>query len=691
MAPSNRRTALRVLKRHGYVVQVGALERILEGYDELLAAGHGEEMSVYLNLVMDAVAKASVLEDAEASILSLGTASNAVERVQDDANRASGAGPAALELVDIFSVPLPARARKAGTGRRQALKTTGYAVLDAMPEAKAELFRARYDLVLQKTLRNPRFTPPASSLLSSHAGAGSKKGKSGSPFLQLTAIDSLRGTHGDRLVLGMLTQLEEGSWFLEDLNGSIEVDLSEAHTTAGLHTDTSFVIAQGELMDAETGEGVNEEREIFKVFAMGTPPLEEREKTLKGLGREAHLFGGRYDYSDEDSILELEQAAVDAMIVILSDVFLDDSRVLAGLRLICEGYLEDGVVPTAIVLMGSFLSHPFGQASNDAAVLTSVFASLGEMIAKDFPQIAATTTFVIVPGPNDPGPGNILPRPPLLPMLLQGFIAALSPDRVMLGTNPCRLRYMTQEIVLFREDLLHKMLRNCAVKPDHSDTSVMAEHMVKSIVDQAHLCPLPLVSRPLLWAHDHAMWLFPSPHLVVVADKVEGYTFTYGSTTGMNPGSFGSDLSFVVYQPAERKSQQCTLDPDELARPSGAPQSPQSPTPMRDDEESFRASQSDDGDDDETIDRGMNATDDNAHADADGDVGDDGIVVDDVDDDGSVVDDDDDDDDDDVMALRETAASVHVAGPDDAAEDASGDEFDPSLPRPGQMDESLPF
>jgi DNA polymerase epsilon subunit 2 len=573
MSAARRRAALKAFKRHGYVVQVGALELVLAGYDELHDAG-GENvdgrdgLSEYLELIMDALARAMTMDGGGASILSAGAAMDAVERVRADTSRASGFGGAALELIDIFTIPNPARARRMGTGLQQRSAATGTAVLDAQPEAKAELFRARYDLLLQKTLRNPRFTPPASSLISaSVSGGGSKAGGSKSPYLQLTAIDSLRGTHGDRLVLGMLTQLEEGSWFLEDINGSIEVDLSEAHTTAGLHTDSSFVIAQGQMIDLEVDDGVDSDRPIFKVFAMGTPPLEEREKTFKALGREAHLFGGRYDYSDESSMLELEEAAVDAMIVILSDVFLDDPRVVAGLRLIFHGYMEDGVVPTAFVLMGSFLSHPFGQRSNDGAALISAFTSLGEMIAADFPQLAAQTTFVVVPGPNDAGPGNILPRPSILPILVEGFIAALSPERVMLGTNPCRLRYMTQEVVLFREDLLHKMLRNCAVKPDNSDTGVMAEHMVKSIVDQAHLCPLPLVSRPLLWAHDHAMWLFPSPHLVVIADKVEGYTFSYGSTTGLNPGSFGSDLSFVVYLPAERKSQQCTLDPAELASP----------------------------------------------------------------------------------------------------------------------------
>jgi hypothetical protein len=107
------------------------------------------------------------------------------------------------------------------------------------------------------------------------------------------------------------------------------------------------------------------------------------------------------------------------------------------------------------------------------------------------------------------------------------------------------------------------MIRHCAVRPDVTDSTFMAEHLIKTIVDQAHLCPLPLSSRPVLWAHDHTLWLLPTPHLIVVADKVDGYSFKYGEAIGLNPGSFGSDTSFSVYAPAVRSCQQCTLNPDE--------------------------------------------------------------------------------------------------------------------------------
>jgi DNA polymerase epsilon subunit 2 len=63
------------------------------------------------------------------------------------------------------------------------------------------------------------------------------------------------------------------------------------------------------------------------------------------------------------------------------------------------------------------------------------------------------------------------------------------------------------------------------------------------------------------WELDYALRLFPLPHLLVLADHAEQYqykkAFSGGDATGdcctvVNPGSFSSDYSFVVYQPATR-------------------------------------------------------------------------------------------------------------------------------------------
>lgn len=42
----------------------------------------------------------------------------------------------------------------------------------------------------------------------------------------------------------------------------------------------------------------------------------------------------------------------------------------------------------------------------------------------------------------------------------------------------------------------------------------ITEQLVESLLSQAHLCPLPLTSKPVFWELDHTLRLFPLPHLV---------------------------------------------------------------------------------------------------------------------------------------------------------------------------------
>ena len=78
----------------------------------------------------------------------------------------------------------------------------------------------------------------------------------------------------------------------------------------------------------------------------------------------------------------------------------------------------------------------------------------------------------------------------------------------------------------------------------------VTEHLVKTLVDQAHLCPLPLSVRPVHWAHDHALRLYPAPSMLVLADRSDQFSWRYEDCLAINPGSFPTDFSFVVYRPA---------------------------------------------------------------------------------------------------------------------------------------------
>lgn len=44
-------------------------------------------------------------------------------------------------------------------------------------------------------------------------------------------------------------------------------------------------------------------------------------------------------------------------------------------------------------------------------------------------------------------------------------------------------------------------------------------HLALTLLQQSHLCPLPLLQQPIYWEHDHAMHLYPLPHAVIVGDS----------------------------------------------------------------------------------------------------------------------------------------------------------------------------
>ncbi|KAG8517732.1 DNA polymerase epsilon subunit 2, partial [Galemys pyrenaicus] len=276
------------------------------------------------------------------------------------------------------------------------------------PRDKAELFRERYTILHQRTHRHELFTPPV---------IGSHPDESGNKF-QLKTVETLMGSTtkiGDVIILGMITQLKEGKFFLEDPTGTVQLDLSWF------------------------------EDQIFHVNAFGFPPTEPSSTTRAYYGN-TNFFGGPSNTSVKSSLKlkQLEDENKDAMFVFISDVWLD--RV--------------------------------------------------EVLEKFHTMFSGSSRFVFVPGPEDPGFGSILPR----------------------------IQYCTQEIIVFREDLVNKMCRNCVRFPSRNWD--IPNHFVKTILSQGHLTPLPLYVCPVYWAYDYALRVYPVPDLLVIADKYDPFSLT---------------------------------------------------------------------------------------------------------------------------------------------------------------------
>jgi DNA polymerase alpha/epsilon subunit B len=90
-------------------------------------------------------------------------------------------------------------------------------------------------------------------------------------------------------------------------------------------------------------------------------------------------------------------------------------------------------------------------------LFTLYFALFFNHILQDFPELAAQASFVLLPGPHDPCilGGITLPRGKLSAYFTKGLSDKVA--HLHFASNPCRLRFYTQEIVLFRDDILRKM------------------------------------------------------------------------------------------------------------------------------------------------------------------------------------------------------------------------------------------
>ena len=275
------------------------------------------------------------------------------------------------------------------------------------------------------------------------------------------------GRAGTRfLVFGMLSRTPEGSFCLEDPDDRVVLDTAEATPAVGLFTEGAFVMVDG-LYQADG---------TFRVSEIAHPPPEARPTARSIYGHIDFLGIGALTLSDEvrerqvkaltgqAKYREIEQRHHGTLVVI-SDVYLDQPKVLTALRTILSGYVTAGITPAAFVLCGNFCSTPFLFDGSSTVAYTSYFTALAALLSA-YPSIVRDSHFILVPGPTDPWSSDVLPRPPL-PSAMTKALAKV--PHVIFASNPCRIQYLSQEIVILREDVMARMLRNCVLIKDEAE------------------------------------------------------------------------------------------------------------------------------------------------------------------------------------------------------------------------------
>ncbi|XP_043258078.1 DNA polymerase epsilon subunit 2 [Colletes gigas] len=433
-----------------------------------------------------------------------------------------------LNVINAFDIPKI----KYQLSEKKFILTTVAPDLYSEAAYKSKVFEDRFQLLWYRTLKHELFIAP-------------KLGEKKEHWIELVPIEYLlsESRKGYVYIMGLLNQLTEGQYYLEDPGGAIKIDLQQADFQDGLIMEASIVIASGNYRDG-----------ILYVEDIGFPPAESSINARVEFGN-ANTFGGSNDLSLKlsEKLKHIETSNKDGMIVFVSEMWLDDAIVLRKFRTMLEGY--SACPPIAFVLCGHFLSFPANVTSIQK--LKDGLKDLANLIMQ-YPDIKESSKFIFVPALEDVGSPKILPRSPLPKNLTADFRRDI-PGAVF-TTNPCRIQYCTKEIVVLREDILTKMCRNTLHFPREGN---IYDHYAKSIICQSHLTPLNLSITPVYWKHDHALQIYPTPDIIVAADKFEAYATTYSDCHVINPGLFPkNDHSFKVYVPALDLIEHCAIPKD---------------------------------------------------------------------------------------------------------------------------------
>lgn len=471
------------------------------------------------------------------------------DAVMEEAKRGIDAMGLSQDGIEIYNAMKDIQPFDYIIARKEWVPSTTVPQLLSGADSKAQIYRARYGLLWQRLFLKQEFVSAAQA-----AEVGQSNAMVVGKSRVVTPVESLAGNPGKKLTFGLLTKLpndEQDEWQLEDLHKVVptvfNLNESDRLITAG-----SFVLAEGMMKDG-----------TFYINRIEVPEAISREDSNFLDQIPPGIFGGNLNHNQIREYISCQPTGDDGMYVVLSDVHLDDFRVLQKLGDLFQGY-EAADPPAAYIFFGNFRSTPFTQTAESVQSYREGFERLQFLLMQLPKHHAVNTRFVFVPGPQDPGIST-LPRPPLADYLTMGLAKAV--PNVCVASNPCRLRHFGKEVVFFRHDVLRCLRRHEAVRlrepgePNAPSTKHVREEMVRSLLDQAHLAPLPLEQANILWSFDHTLRLYPLPDAVVVAGGTEGFEMTYQDCDFISVGSFraSSEFGFYAYYPFSRRAEPCGI------------------------------------------------------------------------------------------------------------------------------------
>ncbi|KAG5542651.1 hypothetical protein RHGRI_015705 [Rhododendron griersonianum] len=504
----NRKKIQKKFKLWGYTLKVEALNEVLSflsHYQDV--PSQDEALDVLLDNLQHQSLKSSILDkDSVHGVASLLLKAQTAGAVEEDSSNCISS--AALRIIDdIFIIPK----FRYDPVKKFFYEHTGRIPIHGDASAKAFLYRDRFLLLLQRLYRDPDFSRPAFSTERSQFGSR-----------EISPIQSLIGLTGRRWVMGVISQLEDGHFYLEDLTAAVEINLSNAisskcvvkteayyFTVQDLFSDNDRVCLRKHnslsrrrnalgwylseqdppLANMASGNrywslGHHEHLHVLAFFVeaigwvlvktCGFPPLENRDKSISAFPGIDFFGCGTLTKEETLRFADMEKRAVNYMFVVISDIWLDNKDTMTRLEEVLHEYEKQDVVPSLFIFMGNFSSLPCNLSSNSFSSLRSQFGELGQIIGA-CTNLMQQSRFLLIPGPDDPGPSTALPRCALPKYITEEFKKHI--PNALFSSNPCRVKFCNQEIVFFRQDLLYRMRRSCLIRPSTEETSDPFKHV----------------------------------------------------------------------------------------------------------------------------------------------------------------------------------------------------------------------
>lgn len=483
-------------------------------------------------------------------------------------------------------------------------------------------FNQRYHLLVDRLSRHENFQKQSFSSLA----AINSTLNSGDVKYDITLIKNVLGRDGGRFILfGLLSKNMNDNYILEDSTDHIELDFTHTHTTEGsFYTPGMFLIVEG-IYSASGGSMSNDASVIsgrFHVSNISHPPAERRDTTLKSygyldfmgiLGGISRSNGaiGKIDKPLRKKLGALEKTLSGHKFIYFgANCYLDDKKIMTGLKkyftqleamLIDQQGSDDTELPLAIVMAGSFCSKQLIAVNGSSTLFSnsesykSNFDDFAALLS-NFPVIIKTCKFVLVPGPNDPwqssyslGRGSLtsLPQKSIPKVFVTRLERLLPKGNLILGGNPMRINYISQEILLYRDDLMNKLKRNDIVFQEQlrqldeeadkeniqegldvqkivgsqgylSSKIKQARQLVKTVLDQGNLLPFLKELKIVDPNYLHVLRIEPLPTTLVLFDsRFESFEVTYNGCKVVNVGNLISNknskkLNYVEYYPSNK-------------------------------------------------------------------------------------------------------------------------------------------